>query len=177
MSQAQQRHMPALDGLRGVAALAVVFSHAVPMMLHGEFAPRIHLAVWFFWILSGFVLAHAYGARLHGSMTLRRYLALRVIRLYPLIVAGALAGLAALLLTSRSVSLTDPRTLVATLAAMLCLPSPVAVYPYGYWPINGPEWSMFWEVILSGAFGAILFRTPSWALGAIAGTALAPTPA
>jgi peptidoglycan/LPS O-acetylase OafA/YrhL len=45
-----------------------------------------YLAVDFFFTLSGFVLAHAYGQRLREGMTATYFMALRIIRLYPLYV-------------------------------------------------------------------------------------------
>ena len=62
-------HFLALDGLRGVAAFAVVLYH-----LGEVFGPPIPvnapLAVDFFFMLSGFVLAHAYGERLRAGPVL-----------------------------------------------------------------------------------------------------------
>src|ERR1700754_3601627 len=52
-----------LDGLRGVAAFAVILDHVASTTLRSWFPGR-YLAVDFFFVLSGFVLAHAYGARL-----------------------------------------------------------------------------------------------------------------
>ena len=55
----------ALDGLRGVAAIAVVFRHA-----HVDALPFAHgyLAVDLFFLLSGFVIARSYEA--HGAACL-----------------------------------------------------------------------------------------------------------
>lgn len=49
-----------LDGLRGVAALAVIIDH-VPAGWLGDLVPERYLAVDFFFVPRGFVLAHAYG--------------------------------------------------------------------------------------------------------------------
>ena len=51
-----------LDGLRGVAAFAVILDH-VPGGWLGDLVPGRYLSVDFFFVLSGFVLAHAYGKR------------------------------------------------------------------------------------------------------------------
>jgi peptidoglycan/LPS O-acetylase OafA/YrhL len=75
-----------LDGLRGVAALAVVVTHALYFFPP---TPMAYLAVDFFFMLSGFVLAHAYGERLRQGMTAGRFMAIRLIRLYPLYALGS----------------------------------------------------------------------------------------
>ncbi|MGE0424627.1 MAG: acyltransferase family protein [Reyranellaceae bacterium] len=79
-------HLPALDGLRALAALWVVAFHAMhftgaptPIVRHG------YLGVDLFFILSGFVLAHGYSeifAR-DGLAFYSRYLVRRVARLWP----------------------------------------------------------------------------------------------
>lgn len=79
-------HLPALDGLRALAASWVVAFHATaftgiapPIVRHG------YLGVDLFFILSGFVLAHVYApvfAR-DGISFYARYLCRRVARLWP----------------------------------------------------------------------------------------------
>jgi peptidoglycan/LPS O-acetylase OafA/YrhL len=69
-----------LDGLRLVFALMVVVSHiAGPIRIE-----RTYLAVDFFFILSGFVLAWSYCGRVHEPDILRTFVIDRVARLYPL---------------------------------------------------------------------------------------------
>jgi hypothetical protein len=68
-----------LDALRGVAALAVV---GLPRLLSSG------LAVDLFFILSGFVVQHAYGNHLRREMTFSRFMLVRMIRLYPLYIIG-----------------------------------------------------------------------------------------
>ncbi|WP_424360280.1 acyltransferase family protein [Methylocystis parvus] len=83
----------ALDGLRGVAALAVVFYHA-PWITHFsdlQIARNAYLAVDFFFILSGFVIAANYAAGINDMGDLRVFLTKRFFRLYPLHVAILLA--------------------------------------------------------------------------------------
>ena len=57
-------HFPALDGLRGMAALAVLVLHLPPL---SGFVFHAYLAVDLFFIMSGFVIAHAYEERLLGG--------------------------------------------------------------------------------------------------------------
>jgi peptidoglycan/LPS O-acetylase OafA/YrhL len=79
-------HLPALDGLRALAALWVVAFHATaftgiapPVIRHG------YLGVDLFFILSGFVLAHVYAPAFarDGLSFYARYLCRRVARLWP----------------------------------------------------------------------------------------------
>ncbi|MEY4784719.1 MAG: hypothetical protein RIR41_2654, partial [Pseudomonadota bacterium] len=76
-----------LDGLRGVAAFAVILDH-VPGGWLGELIPGRYLAVDFFFVLSGFVLAHAYGRGLEAGGSALDFMKARVIRLYPMYLLG-----------------------------------------------------------------------------------------
>jgi peptidoglycan/LPS O-acetylase OafA/YrhL len=79
-----------LDGIRGIAALAVVLFHVIPrLIMHG------FLAVDVFFLLSGYVIAGAYGARLKSGQGLSWFFGVRMARLYPLYVLGLILGLAA----------------------------------------------------------------------------------
>jgi len=76
------RRYEALDGLRGVAAVAVMLYHIGGWTGRPWLAAHGYLAVDFFFCLSGFVLAHAYGRREIGWLG---YMRARLIRLWPLI--------------------------------------------------------------------------------------------
>src|SRR5579875_2348671 len=67
-----------LDGLRGVAALAVLAGHAQDFSL--IYPPHFFLSVDFFFVLSGFVLAHSYGERLRTGLSAPRFMLARYIR-------------------------------------------------------------------------------------------------
>lgn len=79
-----------MDGLRGIAALSVGFLHA--SQLFGVIAPtHAYLAVDFFFCLSGFVIANSYDEKLRdGRMSAQTFMKKRIIRLYPMIMIGAL---------------------------------------------------------------------------------------
>lgn len=65
-------HLQVLDGLRGTAALSVLLFRITEITsadaAHNPLR-HAHLAVDFFFALSGFVLGHAYDARLSNSAT------------------------------------------------------------------------------------------------------------
>ncbi len=85
----EKSHFELLDGLRGVAALAVVVLHSWKSR---GIAPNGHLAVDFFFLLSGFVIAYAYEDRILAGMPLKEFFVRRLIRLYPMIFVGAAGG-------------------------------------------------------------------------------------
>src|ERR1700722_3197255 len=82
-SLAKDHGFSALDGLRGVAAISIVVFH-YSQNLGWELLPNAYLAVDFFFMLSGFVIAHAYEARLRSGQTVAEFMQRRLIRLYPL---------------------------------------------------------------------------------------------
>ena len=90
-------HYNILDGLRGVAALMVVWFHVFEAFATSHVDQRInhgYLAVDFFFVLSGFVIGYAYDDR-WGRMTYRDFFMRRLIRLHPMVVMGMLIGAAA----------------------------------------------------------------------------------
>lgn len=81
-----------LDEMRGVAALAVLVFHigtrgGGPLIL-----PNGFLAVDFFFMLSGFVIAEIYETRLAGGMSFTAFAARRLVRMAPVAMLGALEG-------------------------------------------------------------------------------------
>ena len=87
------REIPSLTPLRGVAALFVVAFHLrfyIPNLHYQQTAPLFmfgYLWVDFFFILSGFIIAHVYGANLERGLSgfpYTRFLYLRWCRIYPL---------------------------------------------------------------------------------------------
>lgn len=76
----------ALDSWRGIAAIFVVLFHA-QIISHVHEWPLVRSGeamVDFFFVLSGFVVTHAYLDRLHDSRGLGKFLVTRLGRLYPL---------------------------------------------------------------------------------------------
>lgn len=75
-----------LESLRGLAAIMVVLYHS-PFYIEQPSPALIsnsYLFVDLFFVLSGFVMAYAYGDKIRGGMGFGEYLALRLGRLYPL---------------------------------------------------------------------------------------------
>ncbi|MEP6867985.1 MAG: acyltransferase [Novosphingobium sp.] len=148
-------HFVTLDGLRGVAAFVVLLFHrrfwVSPMAFgHG------YLAVDFFFLLSGFVIAYAYEDRLaSGRMTFAGFLRARIIRLGPLVILGALMGAAVQVVTAARGGTGVGGALAALPFAMATLPVPWSDKPFF---INDPSWSLFFEIAANLAFALIAPR-------------------
>src|SRR2546423_1402269 len=88
--------------MRGTAALSVLLFHITeitsPDIAHNPLR-HAHLAVDFFFALSGFVLGYAYDARLSDSaapasrLTLKAFYLRRLIRLHPMVLVSMVVGL------------------------------------------------------------------------------------
>jgi peptidoglycan/LPS O-acetylase OafA/YrhL len=146
---------PALDGLRGIAAVIVLLFHLRWWLPNGKhLIEHGYLAVDFFFVLSGFVVAHTYQARLRDDLGFAAFLKIRAIRLYPLIVAGAVLGLIA-----ANYPPLGPNWLLVTLKALPfaagALPMPPGIMA-GPFELNGPSWTIFFEIVVSISFAACI---------------------
>ncbi len=140
-----------LDGMRGVAAFIVMQRHLDYLWNFKVF--RSYLAVDLFFILSGFVIAHAYEPSLKtGFLSRWTFLKIRFVRLYPAFLAslivcifvqitinGSNSGFANFKLTE----LINPFFLTAGLI-------PNGHYSTEYlFPINVPYWSLLFELLVN----------------------------
>jgi peptidoglycan/LPS O-acetylase OafA/YrhL len=162
-----------LDALRGVAALSVVIYHLHAFKVTPDLLPSAHLAVDFFFVLSGFVVAHAYGEARLGRMSWLDFASRRVTRLMPLASLGAAFGLAVLLLKWRLFPGVEPplgNILAAGALNFLMLPSFVGstVYEHGIFPGDGPLWSLFFELVVNLVWGAVGVRLTTRQLAVVA---------
>jgi len=133
-----------LDGLRGVAAIVVVLFHAI----FGAWVPRFgYLAVDLFFILSGFVLSHAYDKRFVAGMSVAEFLSLRVVRLYPLYLLGLVLGLCVVRINPSIMDAPAAGVLLNFVLNLFDLPGmeiPGTLYRELF-PLNVPLWSLFFE--------------------------------
>lgn len=155
-------HYDILDGLRGVAALLVVFYHifeGLSFAAGGTLITTInhgYLAVDFFFILSGFVIGYAYDDRLGKTMSLGNFFRRRLVRLHPMIIMGAVLGVVFYFIQGGvrwdGTHVGTSLVMLAVLCAMFFIP---AVPGMGrdirgngeMFPLNGPSWSLFFEYI------------------------------
>ena len=167
-------HYALLDGLRGVAALLVVWYHVFEGFQFASGSATIgginhgYLAVDFFFMLSGFVIDYAYDDRWgKGRLTLKSFLCRRLIRLHPMVMMGALIGFVSFALTGferwDGTCATPALALTALAAAWFMLPAvpgmPREVRGNGeMFPLNGPCWSLFFEYIGNLLYAIVLRR-------------------
>ncbi len=162
-SPAQQR-FDVLDALRGLCALLVVFFHLpVSRHLHPLALFRHgYLFVDFFFVLSGFVIAHAYGGRLGSVKDLGPFLIKRLGRVWPLhaVMLAAFVGLEPCRLWFHFDAATPfarDRSVEALVNNLLLIQS-FNIHPYLTW--NGPAWSISVEMGAYVVFAAIMVLAP-----------------
>ncbi len=157
-------HFEVLDGLRGVAAVAVVVFHFMEIAiteLSKNFITHAYLAVDFFFCLSGFVIAYAYDNRMLG-MGLVTFVKLRLIRLHPLVVTGAVLGLLSYFFDPYSTLVKQYGTgqgILMFLGACFMIPYPIIKERYyNLFHLNPPTWSLFYEYIANVFYALVLCK-------------------
>jgi peptidoglycan/LPS O-acetylase OafA/YrhL len=150
-----QSRLYTLDAMRGIAAILVVLYH---FNGHGSRpVPGGYLAVDFFFALSGFVLAQAYERPLRHGLAVRDFMMRRIVRLYPMFILGVgLAAGKAMAQIAGDVpnAMTSTQVVGVLMTEALMLPSPIG--NGSLFPLNGPAWSLFLELLVNVAFAAWL---------------------
>ena len=171
-------HYDLLDGLRGVAALMVIFYHVFEAFATSPIDQRFnhgYLAVDFFFILSGFVIGYAYDDR-WKTMTTKDFIKRRLIRLHPMVVLGAVLGVIAFCIqgcekwdgTQVSISM----VMLALLINLFLIPAVPGSGPEirgngEMYPLNGSSWSLFFEYIGNIMYALFIRRMSTKALTAL----------
>lgn len=155
---AERDRFVVLDGMRGLAALAVITDH-VPSETVQAALPAPYLAVDFFFILSGFVLAYVYGERLQRGMTFLTFMRVRLIRLYPLYLAAVLiaAVLSAISVIKgwQTFSLWQVFTSLGFALVLLPCPPGLSIAPNSLFPLAPPAWSLFFELVINAVYASV----------------------
>ena len=166
------RHFNDLDILRGVAALCVVIFHCHTLGILDAVLPHGYLAVDFFFELSGFVISFAYRRLLASSMDFPDFVVRRLIRIYPIALAGIVLGTVVLVLQwlrNPSFNISPSGIGVAALFNVLLLPDPFGggfVHQTLY-PCDVVVWSLFFELAINITWAAGLWRASSGGLAAL----------
>lgn len=149
-----------LDALRGLAALMVADIHTASLIGNKVLARNGHLAVDFFFCLSGFVIAFSYERRLLEGMSLRTFFTARMIRLYPMIfiamTIGILKPLIMQLHHADTTVLKDKA--VAYLHGITLIPDIGRGSNHFIYPLDNAAWSLFFELLANLAFAYFVIR-------------------
>ncbi len=159
-----------LDGLRGVAALIVIFYHVgecFATSVRDQWINHGYLAVDFFFVLSGFVIGYAYDGRWKRGLTSGEFLLRRLIRLQPMVIIAVTLGVISFLIQGcerwDGTSVSTGAVLLSLLLGLLMLPALPGTAPEvrgngEMFPLNGPSWSLFFEYIGSIFYALFLHR-------------------
>ncbi|MDR1739082.1 MAG: acyltransferase [Candidatus Symbiothrix sp.] len=167
-------HYEILDGLRGVAAIAVLGYHvleaySIPACSDGScYFPILnhaYLAVDFFFVLSGFVIGYAYDDR-WATMSVGKFLKRRIIRLHPMVVFGTVLGAALFYFGASEMFPLIKDTplwqmLVVAVLGMLMIPMPPSADIRGWqemYTLDAPTWSLAYEYIANILYALIIRR-------------------
>lgn len=159
-----KKHFEILDGLRGLAAIAVVIFHFMEWVyadLSQNFIAHGFLAVDFFFCLSGFVIGYAYDDRI-AKMGVLEFFKSRLIRLHPLVIAGSVLGLLTFLFDpfgGHPELYSAGKIILVFLCSMLLIPLPViADRGFNLFSFNAPSWSLFWEYVANIVYAFVLCK-------------------
>lgn len=169
-----------LDSLRGICALCVAWFHlsAVTSVTFAPFVRHAWLFVDFFFVLSGFVIARAYGAKLASGHGVRDFMLLRLGRIYPLHLAMLLLmlGYEVFSIFLFEQGLVHRAPFSATTVPGAFFGSLGLVHIFGLWPgvvWNGPSWSIAAEMWAYLVFALVCASLRSHWVAAMTALALA----
>ena len=157
-------HFEVLDGLRGVAAVAVVLFHFMEWIYPDaskNFIGHGFMAVDFFFCLSGFVIGYAYDDRM-GTMKLGAFFKSRLIRLHPLVILGSVLGLLGFLFDPFAVHTelySAGKLVLIFVCSVFLIPLPIMEErAFNLFGLNAPSWSLFWEYVANIFYAFILYK-------------------
>src|SRR3954447_3689089 len=178
-------HYQILDGLRGVAAIIVVFFHLAEPLSSSHLDNVVnhgYLAVDFFFLLSGFVIGYAYDDR-WGKMIIGNFFKRRLVRLQPMVIIGMIIGAIAFYFQASAFWPAIANTPVWQMLLVMAIGCTMIPIPpsmdirgwYETYPLNGPAWSLFYEYVVNIFYALFVRRFSKTALSIlvfIAGCAL-----
>lgn len=130
-----------LDGLRGIAALAIAAMHFDAQFALGLGIGSLALGVDLFFVISGYVMARTYeSAMREQSLSVWRFMVLRWKRLWFTLALGTIIGVPVALLRYSF----DVDFVIALALALAMMPALGTALPL--FAFNGPAWSLFFEI-------------------------------
>ncbi len=155
MQRNQSNRLPALDGLRGFAAISVLIFHMGLWLNIPSLAPNSYLAVDLFFCLSGYVLPLAYQHRMDSLPTLL-FLRIRLARLMPLIVLATAISASYMVFAFRKrfagEGLLSAAAVISGLFGLFDLPyfgAPESIGGPFLFPLNPPQFTLFLELFVN----------------------------
>jgi peptidoglycan/LPS O-acetylase OafA/YrhL len=141
--------------------------HAGSLLKTPWLMPSGYLAVDLFFVMSGFVIAHSYDAKL-PTLGLWGFMKVRAVRLYPVYLLGLGLGLpcGAILALRHAQSLGGVASAFG--ANLFFLPAPPSAFAAGaISPLDGPAWSLFFEMWINILYGLLFPRLSARVLSVI----------
>lgn len=156
-----RNRLAGLDVLRGLAALWVFWFHACSILIPGAGSgAKGYLAVDFFFMLSGYVMARTYEHRFAAGLRPLRFMALRYRRLWPVMAIGIAIGA-----PMAAIEIGDPAVYAPIAIANLAL-LPIFFGSILY-PLNAAAWSIMAELLANFLHALGLWRLSNRALMAL----------
>lgn len=161
MDEPKERYA-ALDSLRGIAALAVALHHlqVASHVYFLSFTRNSYLFVEFFFVLSGFVITHAYHGKIRNRAGLLNFTIKRIGRVWPLhvtMLALFILAETALFAISHAISMPLPRAPFSEDRTIVGIPINFlmlnGIFPYLGAAWNAPSWSVSVELVAYLCFG------------------------
>jgi peptidoglycan/LPS O-acetylase OafA/YrhL len=158
--KAHSPRLSQLDGLRGLAAIVIMLYHVELVFRgHGPFT-RGYLFVDLFFLLSGFVLAVSTEKKLNTGIGAFEFTWGRYKRLLPLVVVGVFVAL----LRAFWLGMADPLTLLLWAALDIAM-IPALTGSGPFYRYNGPQWTLFYELVANFVHALLLKKVPTkWLL-------------
>lgn len=166
--EGRPQRLVTLDAMRGIAAVCVLLFHMKLAYFDTPLMDSGYLAVDFFFLLSGYVLAATYDRKLLAGMTFGRFAAVRVIRVYPLYVIGfaiALLRFVGQFVAGRLDEMDTSTRAISMVLEFALIPSPVRSSMF---MMNEPAWSLFFELLVNAFYAMFLVHAGPRALALLA---------
>lgn len=149
-----QGRLPGIEALRFFAALCILLLHTRAVFGGQRVFGKGYLAVEFFLMLSGFLMAYAQEARIKEALP---FMVKRYRRLWPTMTLGGLIGLPRLFIQSQTLA-----NFAATAVANLAL-IPVWWRQFAF-ELNIPAWTIFYELVANTLHTFVFRHLKLWAI-------------